>query len=308
LDGMLIIDKPAEWTSHDVVAKIRGITRIKKIGHTGTLDPFATGTLALAVGRATRLTRWFQSAEKVYRGVMRFGFATNTYDMDGEPLGEDTNPDIDAVRLEEIFSRWRGTIQQTLPPYSAKKVQGKPLYVYARKGIEMAPVVKEVTISSLRLLGVDHNLAEFELVCSAGAYARGLAHDIGRDYGCGAHLEQLRRIRCGEFSIEDATPLTSPDDGGNYFPADYFFRRMIPMNRLLAEMPSIIVSDGDKQSLSRGNDLNILSADWQSENYRIIDSEGMLAAIAKKIHVFEPPAVQPVRWIRIHPEAILITA
>ena len=302
---MLIIDKPAGWTSHDVVAKVRGITRVKKIGHTGTLDPFATGTLPLTVGRATRLTGYFQGSDKVYRGVMRFGFATNTYDVEGEPLGEDTNPDLDPVRLEEIFARWHGIIQQTLPPYSAKKVRGKPLYAYARKGIEMAPIVKEVTIKSLRLLGVNHSSAEFELDCAAGAYARGLAHDIGREYGCGAHLEQLRRIRCGDFSIEEATPLTPPDDMSRFYPAEFFFSRMIPMNRLLPEIPSIVVSDGDKQKLLHGNDLNILSAEWQAENYRLLDTDGALVAIARKIQVFEPPAAQPVRWLRIHPVMVV---
>jgi tRNA pseudouridine55 synthase len=298
---MLIIDKPAGWTSHDVVAKIRNITHIKKIGHTGTLDPFATGTLPLVVGRATRLAGYFQESDKVYRGIMRFGFATNTYDVDGEPLGEDTNPDLDTSRLEEIFARWHGTFQQTLPPFSAKKVQGKPLYAYARKGIEMTPTVKEITIKSLKLLGVNHSYAEFELVCAAGAYARGLAHDIGREYGCGAHLEQLRRIRCGVFSIEEATPLRPPDDEQSYYPTEFFLNRIIPMNRLLPEIPSIVISDGDKQKLLHGNELNILSADWQAKNFRILDADGSLVAIAQKIQDFESPAVQPVRWIRIHP-------
>jgi tRNA pseudouridine55 synthase len=298
---MLIIDKPAGWTSHDVVAKIRGITRIKKVGHTGTLDPFATGTLPLAVGRATRLTSYFQASDKVYSGVMRFGFATNTYDVDGEPLGEDTNPDLDPARLEEIFARWHGTIQQTLPPYSAKKVQGKPLYAYARKGIEIAPVVKEITIKSLKLLGVNRSSAYFELACAAGTYARGLAHEIGREYGCGAHLEQLRRIRCGDFSIEEATPLNTPDGDRAYYPAEFFLNRIIPINRLLPEIPSIVVSDGDKQKLLYGNDLNILSADWQSENYRLMDACGDLVAIARKLQEFEPSGVQPVRWLRVHP-------
>ena len=301
MDGILIIDKPAGWTSHDVVAKIRGITRIKKVGHTGTLDPFATGTLPLALGRATRLTSYYQASDKVYRGVMRFGFATNTYDVEGEPLGEDTNPYLDPVRLEDIFSRWHGVIQQTLPPYSAKKVQGKPLYAYARKGIEMAPVVKEVTIKSLKLLGVNHNSAEFELACAAGAYARSLAHDIGREYGCGAHLARLQRIRCGDFSIEEAAPLTPQNDTQSYYTAEFFFNRIIPMNRLLTEIPSIVVSDGDKQKLLHGNDLNILSAEWQAENYRLLDTDGALVAIARKIQVFEPPTDQPVRWLRLHP-------
>ena len=302
---MLIIDKPSGWTSHDVVAKVRGITRIKKIGHTGTLDPFATGTLPLVVGCATRLTSYFQASDKVYRGIMRFGFSTNTYDVDGDPMGADTNPDIDATRVEEIFARWIGTIQQTLPPYSAKKVQGKPLYFYARKGVEMAPIVKEVTIKSLTILGVNHSSVEFELSCASGAYVRALAHDIGREYGCGAHLSHLRRICCGDFSIEDAAPLHPPDDAHNCYPSEFFFNRIIPMNRLLPGVPSIVVSNGDKQKILQGNDINVLCAEWQAENYRIMDADGSMVAVARKVQVFEPPGVEPVRWLRIHPVVVV---
>src|SRR5512137_1982089 len=145
VDGVVVIDKPSGWTSHDVVAKIRNLTRVKKVGHTGTLDPFATGVLPLTLGKATRLTSYFLASDKVYHGVMRFGFATTTYDVDGEPLGEDTHPELDLSRLQAIFARYQGTISQTLPPYSAKKVQGRPLYAYAREGIEIAPTTKEVT-------------------------------------------------------------------------------------------------------------------------------------------------------------------
>ena len=301
MDGMLIIDKPAGWTSHDVVAKIRGITRIKKVGHTGTLDPFATGVLPLVMGRATKLTNYFQSSDKIYRGLIRFGFATTTYDVEGESLGEDTSPELDAVRLEEIFSRYQGTMQQTLPRYSAKKVNGKPLYDYARKGIELEPSVKEVTIHSLKLLNVNHSHAEFELVCAAGAYARSLANDIGRDYGCGAHLEQLRRIRCGDFTIEEATSLTPSDDTQNYHAADYFFSRIIPLEKLLPEIPAIVISDGDRERLLHGNDIDILSTQWQVETYRMFDVDGTLVAFARKVQEYPPPADQSVRWIRVHP-------
>src|SRR5512136_2429299 len=133
MDGVLVIDKPPDWTSHDVVAKVRKITRIKKVGHTGTLDPFATGVLPLTLGRATRLTNYFLASDKLYRGVIRFGFATDTFDVDGSPVGQDTQPQLETARLEEIFGRYLGTIQQTVPPYSAKKVHGKPLYSYARR-------------------------------------------------------------------------------------------------------------------------------------------------------------------------------
>ena len=151
MDGVLIIDKASGWTSHDAVAKIRNLLKIKKVGHAGTLDPFATGALPLMLGRATRLTNYFLASDKVYRGVMRFGFATTTYDRDGEPTSEDTQPGLDLDRLQEIFTHYQGTIHQTLPPYSAKKVRGRPLYSYARKGIDITPPSKAVTIKSLIL-------------------------------------------------------------------------------------------------------------------------------------------------------------
>src|SRR5512136_372747 len=127
MDGVLVIDKPPDWTSHDVVAKVRKITRIKKVGHTGTLDPFATGVLPLTLGRATRLTNYFLASDKVYRGVIRFGFATATYDVKGEALGEDSRPTLDADRVRDLSANYLGTIQQTLPPFSAKKLRGRPL-------------------------------------------------------------------------------------------------------------------------------------------------------------------------------------
>jgi tRNA pseudouridine55 synthase len=298
MDGVLIIDKPSGWTSHDVVAKVRNLTKIAKVGHTGTLDPFATGVLALTLGRATRLTNYFLASDKIYHGVMRFGFATTTYDVDGQPTSDDTRPQLDRCRLQEIFKKYSGTIEQTLPPFSAKKVQGKPLYAYARKGIEMAPSTKTIKIKSLALLNVSDCEAEFELSCSAGTYARSLAHDIGKDYGCGAHLVRLRRTRSGDFPIEKAVPLC---EGEQFFTRDFFVDRVIPMRDLLHEIPSITISEGDKQKLANGTDLNLLAADWESGEYRLIDEFGELLAIAQKIQSFISPVAQPAHWIRVHP-------
>jgi tRNA pseudouridine55 synthase len=298
VDGVVVIDKPSGWTSHDVVAKIRNLTKVKKVGHTGTLDPFATGVLPLTLGRATRLTNYFLATDKVYRGVMRFGFATTTYDIDGEPLGEDTRPELDLPRLQGIFARYQGNVQQTLPPYSAKKLRGKPLYSYVRKGIEVRPSTKSVTIKSLRLLGVDQCEAEFELSCTAGTYARSLAHDIGSDYGCGAHLVRLRRTRSGEFPIDKAVTLS---EGDQFHSSDFFLSRIIPMSNLLHEIPAIVISEGDRKKLAHGIDLNLITADWDSEVFRLTDESGELLALAKKIQAFTPPAPQPARWIRIHP-------
>ncbi len=297
-DGVLVIDKPPGWTSHDVVAKIRNLLKIRKVGHTGTLDPFATGVLPLTLGKATRLSNYFLSSDKVYHGVMRFGFATTTFDLDGEPLGEDSRPQLVLSRLQEIFASYEGIVNQTVPPYSAKKVQGKPLYAYARKGIETGPSTKTVTIRSLRLLGVDGCEAEFELTCSAGTYARSLAHDIGRDYGCGAHLLRLCRTRSGEFSMETAVPLS---EAGRFHPKEFFLDRIVPMRDLLREIPAIVISEGDGKKLLHGMDLNLLTADWESEEYRLIDEAGELIALARRIQSFPSPVAQPVRWIRIHP-------
>lgn len=301
VDGVVIIDKPSGWTSHDVVAKLRNLTKVKKVGHTGTLDPFATGVLPLTLGRATRLTSYFLASDKAYHGVMRFGFATTTYDVDGEPLGEDTHPELDTSKLGEIFEHYRGTILQTLPPYSAKKVQGKPLYSYARKGIEISPSKKEVRIKSLKLVSVSRSEAEFELACSTGTYARSLAHDIGAEYGCGAHLVQLRRIKSGEFPIETAVPLS---EGDRFHTREFFLERMIPLSSLLQEIPAIVISEGDSKKVIHGMDLNLLTSDWEAKEYRLITESGDLVALAQRIQTFTSPVEQPVHWIRIHPHLI----
>jgi tRNA pseudouridine55 synthase len=301
MDGVIVIDKPPGWTSHDVVAKIRNLTRIKKVGHTGTLDPFATGVLPLTLGRATRLTNYFLSSDKVYRGVMRFGFATTTYDVDGEPVGEDRKPEVDRARVEEVFAAYVGRVQQTLPPFSAKKVHGKPMYSYARRGVELAPATKEVWIRSLKLIAVQRSEVEFELECAAGTYARSLAHDAGRDYGSGAHLVRLRRIRSGEFSIETAVSLT---EGETFHPREFFLERIIPMRELLREIPSIVLAGADRAKLVHGMDLNLLTSSFRSEEYRLTDESGDLLALAQRVQTFAAPEDQPARWVRIHPRII----
>jgi tRNA pseudouridine55 synthase len=298
MDGVLVIDKPAEWTSYDVVAKIRNITRVKKVGHTGTLDPFATGVLPLTLGRATRLTSYFLSSDKKYQGVIRFGFATTTFDCDGEPMGEDTHPQIEAARIEEIFARYLGKVRQTQPPYSARKIRGKPMYRYARKGVVLEVEAKEVTIKSLKLLGVDGSEVEFELLCTAGTYARSLAHDVGRDYGHGAHLIRLRRTRSGDFPIESATPL---GEGGSFYSCDHFSDRLIQMRDLLPEFPAIRLSPGDRDRARHGMDLNLLTSSWDADEFRLLDENGELVALAQRLQTFVSPVAQPVRWVRVHP-------
>lgn len=298
MDGVVVIDKPSGWTSHDVVAKIRNLIKIRKVGHTGTLDPFATGVLPLTLGRATRLTNYFLASDKVYHGVMRFGFATTTFDVDGKPLSEDTRPQLELNRLRDIFDQYQGTVHQTLPPYSAKKVRGRPLYSYTRRGIDMGSSTKAVVIKSLKLLAIHDCEVEFELSCAAGTYARSLAHDIGRDYGCGAHLVRLRRTRSGEFPIETAVPLGKDQQ---FHPKEFFVNRIIPMRDLLHEIPEIVISEGDKKKLIHGMDLNLITTDRESKEFRLVDESGELIALANTVQTFASPVAQPAHWIRVHP-------
>jgi tRNA pseudouridine55 synthase len=210
-DGLLLIDKEPGCTSHDVVQRVRRMTRQKKTGHCGTLDPNATGLLVLTLGKATRLTRFLIRAPKVYEGVIRFGLATDTYDSMGEVTAEASTADLTHEAVAEAMAGFVGAIEHAAPPYSAKKVQGKKLYELAREGREVPRETKQVTVyefgpkeESARL--ADDRIA-FRLACASGTYARTLAHDLGQALGCGAHLEALRRIQVGPFDLAEALTL-----------------------------------------------------------------------------------------------------
>lgn len=213
-DGLLLIDKEPGYTSHDVVQRVRRLTRQKKTGHCGTLDPNATGLLVLTLGRATRLTRFLIRAPKVYEGVIRFGVTTDTYDSTGEVQAEASAEGLTHEAVVEAMGRFVGTIEHAAPPYSAKKVQGKKLYELAREGREVPRETKQVTVyefgpkpegtGASRLQ--DGRIA-FRLACASGTYARTLAHDLGQALGCGAHLDALRRVQVGPFELDAAVTL-----------------------------------------------------------------------------------------------------
>ncbi len=210
-DGLLLLDKEPGFTSHDVVQKARRVLKQKKIGHCGTLDPDATGLLLLTLGTATRLTRFLIRAPKVYEGVIRFGFATDTYDASGKTTAEAPAGAVEALDMEAVaaaMKRFEGEILQQPPPYSAKKVQGMKLYELARRGEEISTEPKEVTVYEFAPLGeIEDGRLRFRLGCSSGTYARGLAHDLGAALGVGGHLAALRRTRIGGFQVEDALAL-----------------------------------------------------------------------------------------------------
>jgi tRNA pseudouridine55 synthase len=207
MNGVIIIDKPAAWTSHDVVNRMRSILGQRSIGHLGTLDPLATGVLPLVTGGLTRLAQFYTHSEKTYEGTIRFGFATNTYDADGEPVGEITPVTLNLEHLQTLAAKFQGLIEQTPPPFSAKKIQGVPAYKLARKHQEVILKPVEVEIKEFAILSVDADRATFRARVASGTYMRSVAHDLGQLLGCGAHLESLRRTSVAEFDIAQAHTL-----------------------------------------------------------------------------------------------------
>ena len=210
MNAVIIVDKPAGWTSHDVVHRVRRLLQERSVGHLGTLDPLATGVLPLVIGSFTRLAQFYIGSEKTYEGVIRFGFATNTYDADGEPLeSSDGTAALDSPTpslqdLQILATEFHGLIQQVPPPFSAKKIKGVPAYKLARqqKEVILAPV--EIEIKEFIVTAVEADYAHFRARVSSGTYMRSIAHEMGQRLGCGAHLASLRRTAVAEFGITQA--------------------------------------------------------------------------------------------------------
>ena len=246
MNGLFVIDKPSGMTSHDVVSRLRRITGEKSIGHLGTLDPMATGVLPLLVGKYTRLAQYFNSAEKSYTGTIRFGFATDTYDAEGEPAGPNTHPQLAIEAIRKASQRFHGELQQMPPPYSAKKIAGTPAYKLARAGkpVELKPAT--VVIDAFEITAFEGDEAAFAMKISAGGYVRSVAHELGQVLGCGAHLSSLRRTRAGVFTLDDAHPLSDLQPlVGN---AAALEALSIHPRTLLPEMPSVTA---DAQTIGR---------------------------------------------------------
>lgn len=207
LDGALLIDKPATWTSHDVVAKVRNHFRLPKVGHCGTLDPMATGLLILVLGRATKLAEKFMASDKVYDGTMRLGETTDSYDADGELTNTFLVPPLTVDALNEAAAEMTGDQLQTPPMVSAVKIKGVPLYKLARQGQEVEREPRLIHVYTYRFTEYEEPFAYFRVSCTKGTYVRSLAHDLGQKLGCGAHLTRLRRVASGKFDLANATPL-----------------------------------------------------------------------------------------------------
>ena len=212
-DGVLLVDKKSGLTSHDVVEKFRRRAKVKKAGHTGTLDPLATGLLVLCVGKATRLQAYLMGMEKTYEGTFQFGWATDSYDAAGTPVGEETERDVTHIDFEPHLGQFRGEIEQMPPAFSAKKIDGVRAYALARKGEEVKLQPKRVTVYEFTILGVEGSRVRFRVRSSAGTYMRSLAHDLGQAVGIPAHLRELRRTAIGNFHLEQAIAFDAMVEG-----------------------------------------------------------------------------------------------
>jgi len=281
MHGLLIIDKPAGPTSHDVVARVRRALRTKRVGHTGTLDPLATGVLPLVVGSATRLASLLSGADKEYVATIRLGGVTDTYDaagLDGPP--PETPAGIDAVAVDAALHQFRGTFQQVPPAFSAKKIGGVPAYKLARRQAPVQPAAVEVTVRDLTLEHYAEGLARVRVTVSAGFYVRSLAHDLGQRLGCGAYLETLRRVAVGSYREDSASPLDDVEGEGAGAAS-----RIIPMEHLLPEIPAVVLNDRAARRATHGNE--VMSEDvtaagpFGCAKYRLLDSSGRLIAIAE---------------------------
>jgi tRNA pseudouridine55 synthase len=307
-DGILVVDKPRGKTSHDVVEAVRRLVGFRGIGHFGTLDPLATGVLVLALGRATRLARFYSGRRKRYTCAVRFGFSTDTYDADGEALGADAAPALDPKELEEYAARFLGKIMQTPPSYSAKKIHGRPAHELARKNkpVKLEPV--EVEVFEFRLTGVEGSIARFVVECGAGTYIRSLAHELGALQGSGAHLAEITRTAVGEFTLDQAGQLPELDQEAK---TGRLEKRIIRLESLLPDLPRATilpivekrVRHGAKFNLSLaqiqpgqttsipGAPAQLDSGDWKPSRLRVFNQQGQLIAIAEPV---VPRTYQPV--------------
>jgi len=292
INGVIVVDKPGGWTSHDVVGKMRGVAGTRRVGHLGTLDPIATGVLPLMIGQATRLARFWDGSEKGYEAVVRFGFATSTYDRAGEPCGPDTDPNITADQIEACLAPMRGEIQQTPPPVSAKKVDGVPAYKLARRNIhvDLAPV--KVSVYELTLEGAEGARARLRVRCSAGTYIRSIAHQLGISLGCGAHIEALVRTQSGPFRLDRAFTL---DRLQSLKDEDRLEKALVAMSDLLPEFPGVFVDDVTAANIRHGRDFNVspFRANVESRHVKAIGPDGQLIAIGQIAmpHTYHPVVV-----------------
>ena len=292
MNGVIVIDKPEGWTSHDVVNKVRRIARTKKVGHLGTLDPIATGVLPLVIERATRLARFYTRSDKIYEGVVRFGWSTASYDRASEPTSEKVEVSLDAAQLEAALEPLRGEIIQRPPAVSAKKVDGRRAYELARHNVEVVLAPVRIHVYELTLLEVNGSDARLRVHCSGGAYVRSIAHDLGQALGTGAHLIELRRLASGEFGIDRARTLEQLEA---LAAGDRLVDAFVPSEKLLPGFPSVYVDDLTAAQVRNGRNFpaSPFRAGPPSKYVKAITRSGSLVAIGEAVlpNLYHPVVV-----------------
>ena len=271
MDGIVIVDKPAGWTSQDVVSKLRGALHTRRIGHGGTLDPMATGVLPVFVGRATRAVEFFEHAEKTYEAVLRLGVTTNTEDITGEVL--ETRPvSLSEAQFLSVLPQFRGEIQQIPPMYSALKINGQKLCDLARKGREVERTPRAVTVHALECLDFTGETARLRIHCSKGTYIRTLCKDIGAALGCGGCMESLRRVTAGAYTIEEAIPLAQLVDSPN--PETH----LLSIDSMFTAYPAVTLTENQEKRCRNGGSFTCTLTDG---TYRAYSKAGEFLALTK---------------------------
>lgn len=290
IHGVLVVDKPAGMTSHDVVAQVRRIIEQKAVGHLGTLDPMATGVLPLVLGNMTRLAQFYLASKKCYEGVIRFGFATDTYDAEGEPAGPAREPLLELAYVRDLAARFQGEIEQMPPPFSAKKIHGVPAYKLARKKKEVALKPAKVVIEEFEIAAVDGVCAHFRARVASGTYMRSVAHDMGQLAGCGAHLAALRRTAVAEFELKDAHTLEGIESACESREA--LAELLVHPRQLLPSMPAVTANEEIAARIRHGRPVNLPELS-RAREVKVFYGQRDLIAISTRVAgtLFQPKIV-----------------
>ena len=283
MNGVVVIDKPPGLTSHDVVNRVRRILSQRAVGHLGTLDPSATGVLPIVLGNLTRLAQFYAHSEKTYEGVIRFGFATDTYDADGEPTTPPQEVRINCDEVRALAAQFQGTIEQMPPPFSAKKIAGVPAYKLARKKQNFELKAVPVEIKEFEILDTTADQATFRARVASGTYIRSVAHEMGQKLGYGAHLASLRRTAVAEFTIEDAHSLQALEAAMQQGSAESFVLTMLVHPRkLLPQLPSVTANEESAALIRSGRAVNLPEMS-RAPQVKVFYGQRDLIAIATRI-------------------------